>query len=354
MDEAREIHRAAALSFDPSANHSFGVFDASGYTRPEYARCKVVVVGGGTGAPMSIRACTALGFETSAIVTMADDGGSTGIIRAKTDATPPGDIRKCLAAFARDPHDPMVRAFSARLSFAENHALGNLLLVALEETAGDFLQAIALCERLLDAQGHVLPSTLCPVTLRAQRTDGTWLEGQKAACESTEALHRIELTSSENSVRAVPAAIEACEAADLIILGPGSLFTSIVSNLAVPGIAEVIASSQARVVYVCSVADTQGETRGMSVLDHVEALERHGLSGALDFVLVNNRELIQPQDVILTPVLLTSAMRASLAHKGIELIEAPLADGNRPTWHNPRALCRGIAEVMDRCLSRKA
>lgn len=119
----------------------------------DYSSLKAVVIGGGTGAPVSIRTLLKMGVQTSAVVAMADDGGSTGILREEAHVTPPGDIRKCLAAFAKDPNDPLTKAFKYRFEFARNHTLGNLMLSALENATGSFPEAIKICGRLLDARG---------------------------------------------------------------------------------------------------------------------------------------------------------------------------------------------------------
>ena len=164
-----------AFRVDPAATAAFSALrSALPNLRPldEDARAlKAVVVGGGTGAPVSIRTLLSLGVQTSAVVAMADDGGSTGVLREEADVTPPCDIRKCLVAFAKDPADPLVRALKYRFAVARDHALGNLLLAALEDATGSFPEAIAICEKLVDAQGHVYPSTLDHVVLSALSTE---------------------------------------------------------------------------------------------------------------------------------------------------------------------------------------
>ena len=252
---------------DPSATGAFRALDDSVLAGDVPAEAdepiEAVVIGGGTGAPVSIRTLLSLGIPTSAVVAMADDGGSTGILRDKADVTPPGDIRKCIAAFADDPTDPLVRAFKYRFAVADDHALGNLLLAALEDASGSFPEAIRICERLVNAQGHVYPSTLDHVTLTAHTKDGRTLDGQAVACHSRTALESVSLQSDEGAIRPYRPALKAIESADLIVLGPGSLFTSIIPNLLVPGILEAIQRSRGSVLFVCSLADVQGETWGL-------------------------------------------------------------------------------------------
>jgi len=246
---------------------------------------KAVVIGGGTGAPVSIKVLRSLGIETSAVIAMADDGGSSGKLRKRTGKVPPGDIRKCLIAMARDPQDPWARAFAERFDYAGDHALGNLILLALEETTHSFTEAIRLCERLLDAQGHVYPSTLESVVLTGITRDGRRLNGQSTICKSQTALAHVSLTPA--SAQPNQEAIDALLEADLITLGPGSLFTSVIPNLLVPGVLDAIRTSRACKVFICSLGDMQGETWGLTAFEHVEALFDHGLRGALDVVIVH-------------------------------------------------------------------
>ena len=244
------------------------------------AKLKAVVIGGGTGAPMSIKTLLALGVQTSAVVAMADDGGSTGILREEAHVTPPGDIRKCLAAFAANPEDPLTKAFKYRFDFARNHTLGNLMLSALEEATGSFPEAIKICGQLLGARGHVYPSTLNNVTLCARTLDGRNLRGQSVAGKSSTALEQVWLESPEQCLPYLEA-LRAIRQADVVVLGPGSLFTSIIPNLLVPGIVDAIRQSKAKTVFVCSLADQQGETWGLSAREHVEALLNQACAVAL-------------------------------------------------------------------------
>jgi 2-phospho-L-lactate transferase/gluconeogenesis factor (CofD/UPF0052 family) len=368
-----------------------------------------VVVGGGTGAPKSIRALLSMGIETSCVVAMADDGGSTGILRQVAGATPPGDIRKCLAAMATDQSAPMTCAFRRRFEFADNHALGNLLLFALEEQTGSFPEAIALCERLLDARGHVYPSTLSPVSLSAELSDGSVIAGQSRASHAPEALRRVWLQGSceeqedvaaqgggaaqgsceeqedvaaqgggetqgsgkaqgsaaaqgSSAILAYQPAVEALSEADVILLGPGSLFTSIIVNLLVPGIVEAIFNSPAKVIFVCPIADTQGETAGMSVRDCYEALCSHGLDGRIDAILVHWPAGVpcaqKSTRVTLCPEAESVAFgeedRRAIEARGTRVIVADLSSKDMPTWHCEAALGDALREAMSGDTLREA
>lgn len=343
-----------------------------------------VVIGGGTGAPVSIRSLLSLGIETSAVVAMADDGGSTGILRETANVTPPGDVRKCLAAFADDPYDPLVRAFKYRLDIADGHALGNLMLAALEDASGSFTKAVEICERLLSAQGHVYPSTLDHVTLVAETKDGKLLDGQAVACHSATALQHVALKSEDGLpyISANKSAIRAILDADLIVLGPGSLFTSIITNILVPGILEAIKQSDAAVLFVCSLADAQGETWGLSAREHYQALADHGLEGRIDYMLVHTPVPLRAEspgmgsfiaasgedgshsstadleDIQLSgdirPVRIDYADMQAIQSQGTVVISRDLADREHPTWHAPGALRDAILQVIKLVRARQA
>lgn len=366
------------FSQDPSNTAAFAAISGSEPFVPQDKRIRAVVIGGGTGAPVSIRTLLSMGFDTSAVVAMADDGGSTGILREEANVTPPGDVRKCLAAFAADADDPMTRAFKYRFEFARNHTLGNLMLSALEDATGSFPKAISICEKLLDARGHVYPSTLDRVTLCAQTRDGARLVGQANACRSATALQYVWLQASREPEPYHPA-IEAIKGADLIVLGPGSLFTSIIPNLLVPGIVDAIRASRGRTLFVCSLADMQGETWGLSAKEHVEALMEHGMQGLLDYVLVHAPAPLRPEDALsesynaavgesdgssslsdlgdarlsgrVRPVSVSYADIQVIQERGPVVVARNLVDPNRPTWHDPRALRAAFAGVMRLCRS---
>lgn len=374
-----------AFRIDPSATASFSAIKDK-IPRIEMRigpgrHLRAVVIGGGTGAPMSIRTLLSLGVETSAVVAMADDGGSTGVLREEADVTPPGDIRKCIAAFAKDPSDPLVRAFKYRFAVARDHALGNLMLAALEDACGSFPEAIAVCERLLDAQGHVYPSTLDHVTLSARTRDGRLLDGQAVACHSRTALESVELHGSCGAVKPYAPALDAIRGADLIVLGPGSLFTSVIPNLLVPGVIDAIAQSRGRVLFVCSLADVQGETWGLTAREHVEALCAHGMEGLLDYVLVHSSVPLRAEspatdrfiavsgsdlehsstsdldDYELAnktrPVAISYRDMMAIQAKGPIVIARDLADPEHPTWHAPLAMREAFHQVIKMSIARR-
>ena len=335
------------FSHDPSATAAFAALpEAAADERPK-RKVRAVVIGGGTGAPVSIRTLLSMGIETSAVVVMADDGGSTGILRDQAGATTPGDIRKCITAMAADADDPLTKAFKVRFGFAENHTLGNLMLSALEVTGSGFPEAIEICERLLDARGKVYPSTLDRVTLVSKTRDGRTLEGQAVACHSRTALKKVALKAA-GPITAYEPALAAIRNADLIVLGPGSLFTSIISCLIVPGVIDAIAASRAEVVFVGSLADQQGETRGLTVVEHYGALIDHGMGGLVDYMLLHDTRAdgdIEPGSVRRLPYV-EDELRA-IEDAGTHVLVRDLADVERPSWHDPAKLRHVFSEVLN-------
>ncbi len=343
--------RPRPFSHDPSATEVFRALPEM-HPPAEARPLRAVVIGGGTGASMAIRTALSLGLETAAVVAMADDGGSTGILRDQAGATAPGDIRKCLTAMAADPDDPLVKAFKVRFGFAENHSLGNLMLSALEATSGSFPEAIAICERLLGARGHVYPSTLDRVSLVAKTSDGRTLEGQAVASHSRTSLRKVALRASD-AVHGYGPAIDAIARADVVLLGPGSLFTSIIPNLLVPGIAEALARSSCQVAFICSIADVQGETRGMDALDHFRALEAHGLEGAVDWVLLQGcRPRAEAPEVAMVRYLVADEGQiAAIEAAGAKVIARDFTGSQNPSWHEPGCLRDALREVIAACPS---
>lgn len=317
-----------------------------------------------------------MGLRTSAVVAMADDGGSTGILREEAGVTPPGDIRKCLAAFAADPDDPFTRAFKYRFEFANNHTLGNLMLSALEDATGSFPQAIKICEEMLHARGHVYPSTLDNIVLCGRTRDGRVIEGQAALSHAHTALETVWLKDPQSGTP-YPEAIKAICEADLIVLGPGSLFTSIIPNLLVPGVLDAIRSSKGKTLFVCGLADMQGETWGLSAEEHVQTLLDHGMRGLLDYVLVHSPQPLRPggtQEGNFTsiveganaatestdrnaghgkirPVSISYDSAYRIQESGPMVIARNLADPIRPTWHDPIQLREAFTGVLKLCRS---
>lgn len=259
------------------------------------AHPRIVAIGGGTGLPTVLRGIreaseAVTGSDRTdwltAIVTVMDDGGSSGRLRESLGVLPPGDIRNCLAALVRRP-SALSRVLNDRLP-AENgeagHAVGNLLLAALSSTEPDFTRAVGALAAQMDVSGRVLPATHESVHLRASFQDGGDVRGETAIAARRGRIRRLSL---ERPVPAAPHVLDALHAADLIVVGPGSLYTSILPNLLVDGVAEAIASARATRVYVANIMTEPGETDGYSLADHLDAIREHTTLDLFDYILVN-------------------------------------------------------------------
>jgi uncharacterized cofD-like protein len=307
---------------------------------------RAVAVGGGTGLPKVLRCLLDLRWETTAVVTMADDGGSSGHLRRELGMLPPGDARNCLVAMAADPKSPLAQVFSYRFPLGEGlagHALGNLIIAALADIEGSFPAALDAAGRLLDASGRVVPSTLDDVVLTAEDVEGNRVVGQTKVAQSAAPIARVRYASSRPARAYAPAA-ESIEVADLVVIGPGSLFTSILPNFLVDGICEALAASRGRVVYVCNVANQRGETNGMDAADHVDALVRHGLGGAIDVALLHDGAG-HPLPAEIDPVSAGPDALASIAARGIACVVRDLTDADDPRHHSTEKLLHALEEV---------
>jgi uncharacterized cofD-like protein len=235
---------------------------------------KVVAIGGGHGTAVTLRAATRYASEVTAVVSVADDGGSSGRLRELLDVVALGDMRKCLVALAR-PDVPLTKAFEYRFDEGElaGHALGNLILAGLLSATGDLVAAVDEAARLLGAVGRVLPATTEPVVLKADSWGGE-VEGQVAVSQAG----RIRSVSLVPGDACPPeCAVEAIAAADQVVIGPGSLFTSVLAAAAVPAVATAIARTSAQRIFVCNLRPQIPETEGYDVGRHVSALADHGV-----------------------------------------------------------------------------
>ncbi|MCI0182752.1 gluconeogenesis factor YvcK family protein [Sulfoacidibacillus ferrooxidans] len=259
-------------------------------------RPHVVVIGGGTGQPVLLRGLKAKDAEITAIVTVADDGGSSGRLRSDLYMPPPGDIRNCLIALA-DTEPLLAELLQYRFdSGAElsGHSFGNLFLAAMTNITGDFETAVKETSRVLAVRGRVLPAARRAITLAATFEDGSRVVGESQIPLARKRIKKVELMPS--NVDPLPEAIVAIAEADAIVIGPGSLYTSILPNLLVPGIADAIRKSQAKVMYVCNVMTQPGETDNFTASQHVQAIYDHVGSSFFDIIIVNSAPV--PQSVI--------------------------------------------------------
>ncbi|MGK7891575.1 MAG: uridine diphosphate-N-acetylglucosamine-binding protein YvcK [Leptolyngbyaceae cyanobacterium] len=250
---------------------------------------KIVALGGGTGLSTLLRGLKQYSTNITAIVTVADDGGSSGRLRREIGILPPGDIRNCLAALA-DEEKLLTELFQYRFQAGnglEGHSFGNLFLTAMNEVTGDLEQAIAASSKVLAIQGEVLPATLSDVKLWATLSDGRRIEGESHITEAGGQIATIGCIPADPP--ALPRALQAIHEADYITIGPGSLYTSISPNLLVPEIAEAIAHRRVPCIYICNIMTQMGETEGYTVADHIRAIDRTVGRPLFDAVLVQRR-----------------------------------------------------------------
>ncbi len=307
---------------------------------------RIVAVGGGTGLSTLLRGIKNYTHNITAIVTVADDGGSSGRIRRILGILPPGDIRNCLAALSND-EALLSQLFQYRFANGqgdlEGHSFGNLFISALAEITGSFEEAVAESGRVLAVHGRVLPSTLHDVRLSADirlphQVSEVRVEGESQIPETTGKIQRVWL--EPNAPPAFPQAVRAVLNADLIVIGPGSLYTSLLPNLLVPDLAEAIRASRALKVYVCNVATQPGETQGYTCADHVRALAMHTGGRPFDIVLVN-QEQTSPAPRGVQWVTASGEMPS-----GVALHCADLVDAERPTRHDATKLARTLLDLL--------
>jgi len=249
---------------------------------------KITVIGGGSGLPNLLRGLKLYSSNITAVVTVADDGGSSGRLRSELGILPPGDIRNCLVALA-DSEDVMQQLMDYRFESQgqlDGHSFGNILIAALAGIGDDFAHGVQVAGELLAIRGQVIPSTLNYVTLVGSTVSGETLIGETKVGNSSDRLRSLTLIPADPTAH--PEAVRAIEDADMVVIGPGSLFTSIVPNLLIAGIARALEDSEAFRVYVCNVAEEPAQTEGYSVMDHLRVVQHYGGDGAVNAVLANN------------------------------------------------------------------
>ena len=250
---------------------------------------RIVAIGGGTGLSMLLSGIKNITNNITAVVTVGDDGGSSGRLRESMGILPPGDIRHCITALA-DDEDLITKLFKYRFDNGEGlegHSFGNLFLTALCDITGNMVSAVKASANVISIRGRVLPSTLDDMKLVAEMENGRIVHGESNIPEARGKIKRL-YTEPENC-KALTEVLQAIHSAELIILGPGSLYTSVIPNLLIKEISEAVSKSSAKKIYVCNIMTQPGETDGYTVSDHLKALIRHaGVEHLLDAVLVNN------------------------------------------------------------------
>lgn len=307
---------------------------------------RIVAIGGGTGLSTLLRGLKQHTGNLTGIVTVADDGGSSGRLRRSLGLPPPGDIRNCLAALS-DDEDLLTQLFQYRFGEGaglDGHSFGNLLIAALAGVTGSFDQGILEAGRVLAIRGQVIPSTLTNVELVADKTplldaQSIRVQGESHIPDVPGRVLHVHLEPNEPA--AFPEAIRACLGAELIVIGPGSLYTSILPNLLVPDIAHAVRASRALRVYVCNVATQPGETDEYDCARHLAAIEAHVGKGLIDVVVTNDLTPDRlPDDVHIVPP-------ASNGSLGVPVYAAGLLDSDRPWRHDAIKLADTLIRLLE-------
>ncbi|HEY7942823.1 MAG TPA: gluconeogenesis factor YvcK family protein [Candidatus Limnocylindrales bacterium] len=309
---------------------------------------RVVAIGGGTGLSTLLRGLKGYTSNITAVVAVADDGGSSGRLRNELGIAPVGDIRNCIAALA-DAEPVMTRLLQYRFPSTPSgsdrvtgHAFGNLLIAALSDIEGDFEEGVRQSNRVLAVRGQVVPGAAVPLTLHAELADGSRLDGQSLIA-AARGIRRVWITPAD--VHATAEATEAISGADLVVLGPGSLYTSLLPNLLIPEIRNALLATRAVRAYVANVATQQGETEGFALSDHLRALETHGILGAVDVVVANDTpESRAPEGWPVAPV------RVDIAPAGEDrprLVLSDVVDHRNGHHHDPDHLASALLALLE-------
>lgn len=309
----------------------------------------IVAIGGGTGLSTLLRGVKSYTANLTAVVAVMDSGGSSGRLRTELDVLPPGDVRNCLLALAAD-EERMARFMQHRFRSGEGlagHSLGNILLAGMEQAAGGFDRAVEEASHFLSVRGKVVPATLDRTDLVAELADGRRVVGEAEIAAAHVSIRRLGLTKP---ARAYPVAVEAIRGADLILLGPGSLYTSIISNLLVAGVSDAIAQAPAEKIIIMNLMTEPGETDGFTASDHLKALSEHVNLRRFHTVVVNTE--LPPAEILAryrdegsAPVV--DDLRGVKAF-GMRVVRAPLLEiveieGKRTVKHDPQKLARVLA-----------
>ena len=313
---------------------------------------KIVAIGGGSGLSSLLRGLKSFSTNLTAVVVVSDDGGSSGRLRTELPSLtlPPGDLRNCLAALADE--EPLMTQllqyrFDDRAPELGGHSFGNMLIAALEDITGDFEEAIRETSHILAIRGKVLPPTLASVRLCAHLKDGRQISGETNISQAGEALDYVYLDPA--APEPLPEVLEALAAADMIVMGPGSLYTSVVPNLLLPRLAEAIAASNAARVYVCNIMTQPGETDHLTAVQHVEVLRRHVDLPVFEYVVLNDE---RPMREVMERYAATGAEfiapdARGIARLGYIPVQAPLLAEDDYIRHDPAKLARvlvGLAQ----------
>lgn len=315
------------------------------YTKRYLARGpRIVAIGGGTGLSTLLRGLKGYSANITAVVAVADDGGSSGRLRQQLGIVPPGDIRNCIAALA-DAEPLMTQLMQYRFppgSGLDEHAFGNLFIAAMTAVTGDFEEAVRESNRVLAVRGQVLPATSVPLNLSARLVSGRRIDGQVGIGHAQEPIERVFIEPAD--VRANPEALERILEADMVVIGPGSLYSSVLPNLLISDMRDALAAAPGMRVYVCNVATQPGETGSFSAAEHLEALFEHIGEGLIDYVLVNrNWHARQPEGWLGQPVQIDERRLEELP---VVVIEEDLVDVANAHRHDSAKLAAALVRLQ--------
>ena len=315
------------------------------YTKRYLARGpRIVALGGGTGLSTLLRGLKGYSANITAVVAVADDGGSSGQLRQQLGIIPPGDIRNCIAALA-DAEPLMTQLMQYRFpagSGLDNHAFGNLFIAAMTAVTGDFEEAVRESNRVLAVRGQVLPATSVPLNLSARLASGRQIWGQSGISAADEPIDRVFIEPGD--VRATGEAIERMLEADMIVIGPGSLFSSVLPNLLINDVADALRAAQGLKVYVCNVATQPGETADMTASQHLRALFAHVGDDLIDCVIVNrNTSARRPEGWLATPVEVDVRRLEELP---VVIVEEDVIDPANAHRHDPAKLAAALMRLQ--------
>ena len=315
------------------------------YTKRYLARGpRIVAIGGGTGLSTLLRGLKGYSANITAVVAVADDGGSSGRLRQQLGIVPPGDIRNCIAALA-DAEPLMTQLMQYRFppgSGLDEHAFGNLFIAAMTAVTGDFEEAVRESNRVLAVRGQVLPATSVPLNLSARLASGKRLYGQVGIGHAEEPIERVFIEPPD--VRANPEALERILEADMVVIGPGSLFSSVLPNLLISDIRDALSAAPGMRVYVCNVATQPGETGNYTAAEHLETLFEHIGEGLIDYVLINhNWHARQPEGWLGQPVQIDERRLEELP---VVVIEEDLVDLANAHRHDPAKLAAALVRLQ--------
>ena len=307
----------------------------------------VVAIGGGHGLHTLLQGIKKYTSNTTAVVTVFDDGGSSGLLRQEMGILPPGDIRNCLIALA-DTEPLMAKLFQHRFdheSALQGHNFGNLFIAALTQVTGDFQKAIGESSKVLAVRGRVLPTTLLSVVLKAECEDGTIISGESNVGCCGKRIKRIFLDPER--VASTPEVIKSIEEADIIILGPGSLYTSVLCNLAVSEVREAVLRSSAPLVFICNITTQPGETDHYDFSDHLRALFQFIPPKRLNYILVNGEKPTSQEleELAKRGIEIVSA-NAINTYDSIKVFEAAMLSHEQPSRHDSSKLARALIQIL--------